>query len=63
MSKKGGAGKKSRQKAIRRLLQLIAINEQKLADYPYAPAVPHWQHEIRVWRDQIEEQERRIRRG
>jgi hypothetical protein len=62
MSKKGGAGRKSRQKAVRHLRDLVAIHRRKLVDHPDAPEAVHWMTEIAAFEQQIYRHERGLGR-
>jgi hypothetical protein len=59
-SQAGGAGPRSRRKAIESLLRQKAIHEEKLALYPDAPAAPKWRREIENFDREIERQRRRL---
>jgi hypothetical protein len=62
MSKKGGAGRKSRQRAVRHLRDVVAIHRRKLLDHPDAPEAAHWIAEIAAFEHQIHRHERRLGR-
>lgn len=62
MSKKGGAGRKSRQRAIRHLRDLIAVHRRKLRDHPDAREAAHWIVEIAAFEEQMRRHERRLGR-
>ena len=47
-------GQKSLEKTQKSLQQRIQEHEEKIANDPKSTAVKHWQHEIRVWKGQLE---------
>ena len=62
MSKRGGQGRKEREKSIRRLRQRIVDHVRKIEERPNDPARPHWEGELATFRDQLLKYMRRLGR-
>ena len=58
LSGRRGQGPRSRRRAIRSLEKNVAEHQEKIRRQPDDPAVPHWEHEIREWQDQIRNHKR-----
>ena len=60
MSKRGGQGRREREKSIRSLEARIAEHRQHLEDEPNAPAADKWKKEIAHFQRLIREHRERL---